>query len=59
MNVDALEIRPLRGALPRAAKKIDAVPPADDATEDFSEVKLGAARLRILVILPVEDEYPH
>jgi hypothetical protein len=31
----------------------------DDAAEDFLEVKLGTARLRILVILPVEYEYAH
>jgi hypothetical protein len=35
------------------------VSPRDDATEDLPEVKLGAARLRIFMILPVEDEYPH
>jgi hypothetical protein len=31
----------------------------DYATEDFPEVKLGPAGLRIFVILPVENEYPH
>jgi hypothetical protein len=30
-----------------------------DATEDFPEVELGSAGLRIFVILPVENEYPH
>jgi hypothetical protein len=59
MNVDAIELCSLRGILPRAAQKIDAVSPRDDATEDLPEVKLGAARLRIFMILPVEDEYPH
>ncbi len=28
-------------------------------TEDFMEVRLGAARLRILAILPVDDEDAH
>jgi hypothetical protein len=27
--------------------------------EDFPQMKLGSAGLRIQVILPVEDEYPH
>jgi hypothetical protein len=27
--------------------------------EDFPEMKLGAAGLRIFVVLPVEYEYPH
>jgi hypothetical protein len=27
--------------------------------EDFPEVKLGTACLRVLVVLPVEYEYPH
>jgi hypothetical protein len=31
----------------------------NDATEDFLEVQLGPARLRILVILPVQYEYSH
>jgi hypothetical protein len=59
MNVDAIELHPGRGGLPRAAEKIDAVASRNDPAEDLSEVKLGATRLGILVILPVEDEYPH
>jgi hypothetical protein len=31
----------------------------DDAAEDFLQVKLGTAGLRVFVILPVEDKYPH
>jgi hypothetical protein len=59
MNVDPIEFHSLRGVHPRGAQEIDAVSPRDDATEDLPEVKLSAARLRILVVLPVEDEYPH
>src|ERR1700694_3181145 len=59
MNVDSIEIHSRRRILPGAAKKIPLVPARDDATEDFLEVKLGAPRLWILVILPVEYEYAH
>jgi hypothetical protein len=31
----------------------------NQAPEDLPQVKLRATRLRILVILPVEYEYPH
>ena len=59
VDFDALEICALRRPLPGAAEKVDAVPARDDPGEDFPEVKLGAAGLRIFVILPVEYEYPH
>jgi hypothetical protein len=59
VNVDTIEIHPLGGILPGAAEKIDTVSASSDATENFLEVQLGAACLRILVILPVEYEYPH
>jgi hypothetical protein len=35
------------------------VPKRHDSREDFPQMKLGSAGLRIQVILPVEDEYPH
>jgi hypothetical protein len=35
------------------------VPTRDNAAEDFLQVNLGAAGLRILVILPIEYEYSH
>jgi hypothetical protein len=59
VNVDAIQVDTLRSVSPRAAKQIDTVSAGDDATEDFSEVKLRAACLGILVILPVEYEYAH
>jgi hypothetical protein len=31
----------------------------NDPAKDFPEVELCSARLRILVVLPVENEYPH
>jgi hypothetical protein len=59
VDVYTVEIHPLRSVLPRAAKKIHLVSALDDATEHFLEMKLGTARVRILVILPIEYEYPH
>jgi hypothetical protein len=59
MNFNAVEVHSRWRILPRAAEKIDTVTVRDDATEDFPEVKLGSTRLRILVILPVENEYAH
>ena len=57
--IDSVQSHPRQSALPRAAEKIHAVTARDYATEDFSEVKLGSARLRILVVLPVQNKYPH
>jgi hypothetical protein len=59
VNVNSIELDALRRVSPGAAKKIHAMPARDDAAEDFLEVKLGAACLRILVILPVQYEYAH
>jgi hypothetical protein len=59
VHIDSVESHPLRGARPGAAEKIDRVTARDDPTEDFPEVKLGSACLRILVVLPVQNEYPH
>jgi hypothetical protein len=59
VNGDPVQIRALGSVQPRAAEQIDSMAARDDAAEDFLEVKLGTAGLRILRILPVEDEYPH
>jgi len=59
VHIDSVQGHPLHSAFPRAAEKIHPVTARDDATEDLSEVKLGSARLRILVVLPVQNEYPH
>jgi hypothetical protein len=59
VHINAHESCPRRSTQPGAAEEIDAVPPRDDSAEDFLEVELGAACLRILVILPIENEYPH
>ena len=59
MNVDTIEGNVRRSIAPSATQQIDVVPTSHDSAEDFPEMKLGTPRLRIGVILPVEDEYAH
>jgi hypothetical protein len=59
VDIDSVEIHSRWRAFPRAAKKVHFVAARDNPAEDFPKVKLGSARLRILVVLPVENEYPH
>src|SRR6267143_1565147 len=59
VDFDASEIDALRRPLPGTAQKVDAVTASGQSCEDLPEMKLGAARLRIFVVLPVEYEYPH
>jgi len=59
MHIYAAEIYALGRSLPRATKEVDVMTTRDEPREDFPEMKLGAAGLRIFVILPVEYQYPH
>jgi hypothetical protein len=59
VNVDPIQIRARGRIRPRAAQQINGMTTGDDAAENLPEMKLGTAGLRILVILPVEDKYPH
>src|SRR6266496_58928 len=59
MNVDTIKGHARRSIGPGATKQIDVVPASHDSSEDFPEMKLGTPRLRIGVILPVEDEDAH
>jgi len=59
VHLDAAEVGARWGRLPRAAQEVNAVTAHGQSREDFPKVKLGAASLRILVVLPVEYEYPH
>src|SRR6267378_978531 len=59
VHLDPLEIGALLCPLPRTAEKVDAVTAGSQSCEDLPEVKLGAASLRVFVVLPVEYEYPH
>jgi hypothetical protein len=45
--------------IPSAAKQIDGVTASSEAPEYLMKVKLCAACLRILSILPIEDENLH
>jgi hypothetical protein len=53
VNFDSVRSFALRRAHPGAAQKVNAMAPRNNPTEDFLEVKLGAAGLRVLEILPV------
>src|SRR2546422_9805192 len=59
MNVDTIKRHARWSIGPRATQQIDVVPASHDSAENFPEMKLGTPRLRIGVILPVEDEYAH
>lgn len=59
MDIDPVKALALRRTLPRAAEKINAMASRADAAENFPQVQLGAAGLRVGVILPVEYKYPH
>jgi hypothetical protein len=59
VNVDPIQIHARRRVRPRAAQQINGMTAGDDAAENLPEVKLGTTGLRILVILPVKDKYPH
>src|SRR6267143_3402512 len=59
VNVDPIQIRARRRIRPRAAQQINGMTAGDDAAENLPEVKLGTTGLRILVIQPVKDKYPH
>src|SRR6267154_923500 len=59
VNVDPIQTRARGRIRPRAAQQINGVTAGDDAAENLPEMKLGTTGLRILVILPVKDKYPH
>jgi len=56
---DAFQVRPRWCLVPRAAEEIYAMTARNQSREDFAEVKLGPASLRIFVVLPVQYEYTH
>jgi hypothetical protein len=59
MDFDPVQIGSPRSVRPGATKQIDAVTESDYATEYLMQMKLGPAGLRILDILPIENQYPH
>ena len=52
-------VRARRTSRPAAAEQRHLVPPRGEAAEDLVQVNLGAAGLRILAVLPVDDQDPH
>ena len=63
-RADAIDLDPVeRGARrtvrPAAAQQRDLVPLRGEPPEDLVQMDLGAARLRILAVLPVDDENSH
>jgi hypothetical protein len=59
VHVDSIQIHPPRRLPPGAAEEIHAVTATNQSREDFPEMKLGTASLRIFVVLPVQYEYSH
>jgi hypothetical protein len=59
VNVDAIDECARRAAGPSAGEKIDAMSHRRDPPKDFMEMYFGASAVRILSIVPVDDEYPH
>jgi fatty acid-binding protein DegV len=59
VNVDAIDSRATSAAAPATAQQIDGMAAAGKSSENLMEMKLCASRLRVLSILPVEDEYFH
>jgi hypothetical protein len=53
VDVDSVHVLALGSALPGAAEQVDLMTPRDNPAENFLEVKLGAAGLRVFDILPV------
>jgi hypothetical protein len=59
VNVDTVKCRATRGILPSAAQQLDRVAALRDAAENLVEVQLCSATLRILTVLPVQNENAH
>ena len=59
VHVDTVDFRARRRAIPPAAKEIDRVTASRKTPEYLMKVKLCPACLRILSILPIEDENFH
>jgi hypothetical protein len=59
MNINAIDNRARRSFAPPAAEKIDFVAPRCESAEYLMEMDLCAARLRVLTVLPVQNENTH
>ena len=59
MNLYAVDDRARGRRIPATAEEIHAVSPRNKPAENLMKVKLCPTRLRILSILPVENEDSH
>jgi hypothetical protein len=59
MNVDSIDVCARCAAGPSTGEKIYAMASGCDASKDFMKMDFGASAIRILSIVPVDDEYPH
>jgi hypothetical protein len=59
MDVHAVDTRTCRTAGPPAAQQRHVVTHRRETTEDLMQVDLGATSLRVLDVLPVDDENAH
>jgi hypothetical protein len=59
MDLDVIQSGVGRRPGPAAAQERDFVSQSGKAAEDFVHVNLGSAGLRILAVLPVDEQYAH
>jgi hypothetical protein len=59
VDLDIVEPSVRRASRPSAAQQGHLVTGAGESPEDLVHVDLGAARLRILTVLPVDEQNPH
>ena len=58
VHVDAVDAHATGRAVPARREERDAMTARGEPAEDLVQVDLGAARLRVLAVLPVDDEDP-
>jgi hypothetical protein len=59
MYINAVDHRARRSVAPPAAEQIDSVTARRESAEYLMEMELCAARLRVLTVLPVQNENAH
>jgi len=59
MDADTIECYSTLAAFPPTAEKRDFVTAVSEAAENLVQVKLGTTAMRILPIVPVNEEKPH
>ncbi len=59
MDADSVECYSTLASVPSAAEKSDFVTAVSEAAENLMQVELGTTAMRILAIVPVNEEKPH